>query len=221
MRRVCVASIVAAERVRSVKLALFSAGSSVSAQYGPLAVKAGCVVVDNSSFFRMDPMVPLVVPEINAEDLRMHKGIVANPNCTTAITLMALYPLHQRFGCRRVFASSYQAVSVRSSSLSAFRFCPRRQSQGTGAKAIDELRDQVTRLSSGDAIAPPQVRRRILRVAGRKLAQCRSLLLQVYAHQIAFNVIPHVDVFMADGYTKEELKMVGLLAIASCMTASL
>ena len=76
-----------------------------------MAVKAGCVVVDNSSAFRMDDAVPLVVPEINAGDIRQHKGIIANPNCTTAITLMALYPLHQAFGVKRIFASSYQAVS--------------------------------------------------------------------------------------------------------------
>src|SRR5579864_7645566 len=100
-----------------IDIALFSAGGSISKEYGPIAAKAGCVVVDNSSAFRMDPSVPLVVPEINAGDVKHHKGIIANPNCTTAITLMALYPLHQAFGVKRIFASSYQAVS------------------GTGAKA--------------------------------------------------------------------------------------
>ena len=103
---------------KGTDIALFSAGGSISKEFAPIAAQAGCVVVDNSSAFRMDPAVPLVVPEINAADVKWHKGILANPNCTTAITLMALYPLHQAFGCKRIFASSYQAVS------------------GTGAKAI-------------------------------------------------------------------------------------
>jgi aspartate-semialdehyde dehydrogenase len=117
-----------------VDIALFSAGGSISREYAPLAAKAGCVVVDNSSAFRMDDSVPLVVPEINGEDVQRHKGIIANPNCTTAITLMALYPLHQAFGVKRIFASSYQAVS------------------GTGAKAIEELRRQVGQIVSGQPV---------------------------------------------------------------------
>ena len=108
-----------------IDIALFSAGGGISKEFAPAAVKAGCVVVDNSSVFRQDPEVPLVVPEINAADVKQHKGIIANPNCTTAITLMALYPLHQAFGVKRIFASSYQAVS------------------GTGAKALEELERQV------------------------------------------------------------------------------
>src|SRR5215813_14274885 len=104
-----------------IDIALFSAGGSISKEFAPIAAKAGCVVVDNSSAFRMDDNVPLVVPEINASDVKLHKRIIANPNCTTAITLMALYPLHQAFGCKRIFASSYQAVS------------------GTGDHAIDQL----------------------------------------------------------------------------------
>src|SRR5450755_320000 len=108
-----------------VDVALFSAGSSISQKYAPFAVQAGAVVVDNSSCFRMDPDVPLVVPEINGADIKKNRGIIANPNCTTAITLMALYPLHQEFRVKRIFASSYQAVS------------------GTGAQAIEELRAQV------------------------------------------------------------------------------
>src|SRR4026209_1531360 len=114
-----------------IDIALFSAGGSISKEFAPVAAKAGCVVIDNSSAFRMDDSVPLVIPEINAADVRGHKGIIANPNCTTAITLMALYPLHQAFGVRRIFASSYQAVS------------------GTGAKAIEELRRQVDQLVKG------------------------------------------------------------------------
>jgi aspartate-semialdehyde dehydrogenase len=149
-----------------IELALFSAGSSISKEYAPLAARADCVVVDNSSAFRMEDKVPLVVPEINGTDVKWHKGIIANPNCTTAITLMALYPLHQAFDCKRIFASSYQAVS------------------GTGAKAIAELERQVGQVVKG-----------------------QSVTREVYPHQIAFNVLPHVDSFLASGYTKEEMKM--------------
>lgn len=151
---------------KGVDIALFSAGSSISREYAPLAAAEGCVVVDNSSCFRMDDQVPLVVPEINAADVQWHKGIIANPNCTTAITLMALYPLHAAFGCMRIFASSYQAVS------------------GTGAKAIEELRRQVNQIVRGEPVTK-----------------------EVYPHQIAFNVLPHVDSFLPSGYTKEEMKM--------------
>jgi aspartate-semialdehyde dehydrogenase len=149
-----------------IEIALFSAGGSISREYAPLAAQAGCVVVDNSSAFRMDDAVPLVVPEVNGADVKWHKGIIANPNCTTAITLMALYPLHRAFGCRRIFASSYQAVS------------------GTGAKAILELERQVGQIVKGQPVTR-----------------------EVYPHQIAFNVLPHVDVFLPSGYTKEEMKM--------------
>lgn len=149
-----------------IDIALFSAGGSISREFAPLAAQAGCVVVDNSSAFRMDDSVPLVVPEINPEDVRSHHGIIANPNCTTAITLMALYPLHRAFGVTRVIAASYQAVS------------------GTGAKAIEELERQVKQLAAGEATTR-----------------------EVYPHQIAFNVLPHVDSFLPDGYTKEEMKL--------------
>jgi aspartate-semialdehyde dehydrogenase len=149
-----------------IDIALFSAGGSISKEYAPIAVQSGCVVIDNSSAFRMDDKVPLVIPEINAADVKWHKGIIANPNCTTAITLMALYPLHAAFNCKRIFASSYQAVS------------------GTGAKAIAELERQV------DQIVKKQ-----------------PVTREVYPHQIAFNVLPHVDSFLPTGYTKEEMKM--------------
>jgi aspartate-semialdehyde dehydrogenase len=149
-----------------IDIALFSAGGSVSKQFAPIAAKAGCVVVDNSSAFRMDPNVPLVVPEINAEDIKAHKGIIANPNCTTAITLMALYPMHQMFGVKRIFASSYQAVS------------------GTGVKALVELQNQVEQIVTG-----------------------KPVKIEVYPHQIAFNVLPHIDAWLDNGYTKEEMKM--------------
>src|SRR5713226_3131009 len=118
---------------KGIDIALFSAGGSISKEFAPIAAKAGCVVIDNSSAFRMDDGVPLVVPEINAADVKQHRGIIANPNCTTAITLMALYPLHQAFGVKRVFASSYQAVS------------------GAGAQAIDELKRQVGEIVAGQA----------------------------------------------------------------------
>ena len=149
-----------------IDIALFSAGGSVSKQFAPIAAKADCVVVDNSSAFRMDPNVPLVVPEINAEDIKAHKGIIANPNCTTAITLMALYPMHQMFGVKRIFASSYQAVS------------------GTGVKALVELQNQVEQIVTG-----------------------KPVKIEVYPHQIAFNVLPHIDAWLDNGYTKEEMKM--------------
>jgi aspartate-semialdehyde dehydrogenase len=149
-----------------VDFALFSAGAGISRKFAPFAVKAGAVVVDNSSEFRMNPDVPLVVPEINGDDVKLHKGILANPNCTTAITLMALAPLHKAFGVKRVIASSYQAVS------------------GTGAQALAELKAQVEAIVTGHPVEK-----------------------KVYPHQIAFNVLPHVDVFLDSGYTKEEMKM--------------
>jgi len=117
-----------------IDIALFSAGGGISKEFAPNAARAGCVVIDNSSAFRMDDSVPLVIPEINAGDVKLHKGIIANPNCTTAITLMALYPLHRAFNVRRIFASSYQAVS------------------GTGAKAIEELERQVGQIVSGKPV---------------------------------------------------------------------
>ena len=148
-------------------VAIFSAGGSISEDLGPEAVKHGCIVVDNSSAFRMDEAVPLVVPEINGEVLRDTKPrIVANPNCSTAVALMGLYPLHQAFGLKRFFISTYQAVS------------------GTGASAIIELEEQTRALMQGDTHTP-----------------------QVYPHQIAFNLLPHVDSFLDDGYTREEMKI--------------
>src|SRR5437868_4035898 len=120
-----------ADSFAGIDIALFSAGGSISKEFAPIAAKAGCVVVDNSSAFRQDPDVPLVIPEINASDVKSHKGIIANPNCTTAITLMALFPLHKEFTIKRIFASSYQAVS------------------GTGAKAIEELKRQVNEIVAG------------------------------------------------------------------------
>ncbi|MEY2495948.1 MAG: aspartate-semialdehyde dehydrogenase [Verrucomicrobiota bacterium] len=114
-----------AEAFEGVDLAFFSAGGDISRRFATVARNAGAIVIDNSSVFRMDPEVPLVIPEINGEDVQRHRGLIANPNCTTAVALMAIYPLHRAFGVRRVFAASYQAVS------------------GSGARAINELRSQV------------------------------------------------------------------------------
>jgi aspartate-semialdehyde dehydrogenase len=125
-----------ADSFAGVDIALFSAGGGISKEFAPLAVQAGAVVIDNSSAFRMDDTVPLVVPEINGADVKNHRGIIANPNCTTAITLMGLYPLHQKFRVKRVFASSYQAVS------------------GAGAQAVEELRQQVNAIAAGVAVEP-------------------------------------------------------------------
>jgi len=151
---------------QGVDIVLFSAGAGTAKEFAPHAVSAGAVVIDNSSAFRMDEEVPLVIPEINAKDVARHTGIIANPNCTTAVSLMALWPLHQKFRLKRVFASSYQAVS------------------GSGAKAIEELRDQVKASVEG-----------------------KESPSEVYPHPIAFNLLPQVDSFLDSGYTKEEMKM--------------
>jgi len=148
-------------------LAMFSAGGGTSAKFAPLAAQQGCVVVDNSSAWRMDPKVPLVVPEVNAHDLEWHPGIIANPNCSTTQMVVVLKPLHDAARIKRVVVSTYQAVS------------------GTGQKAIVELENQVRRLMSGHEINP-----------------------EVYPHQIAFNCLPQIDVFLENEYTKEEMKMV-------------
>ncbi len=152
-----------------VDVALFSAGASRSREFAPAAWKAGAVVVDNSSAFRMEPDVPLVVPEINPHAIAQYvnRGIIANPNCTTIVTLMALAPLHRHSRIKRVVASSYQAVS------------------GAGAKALEELKRQVRAWAAGE-----------------------PLPVEVFPYQIAFNVLPHVDAFQENGYTKEEMKLV-------------
>jgi aspartate-semialdehyde dehydrogenase len=151
---------------KGIEIALFSAGADRSREFVPPAVADGAVVIDNSSAFRMDDGVPLVVPEINPEKIREHKGVIANPNCSTIIMVVALYPLHQAARLKRVVVSTYQAVS------------------GTGAKAIQELREQVPQVLAGKPVRP-----------------------QVYPHQIAFNLLPHIDAFQPNGYTKEEMKM--------------
>jgi aspartate-semialdehyde dehydrogenase len=149
-----------------IDLAFFSAGSAISLEYAPIAVQSGAIVIDNSSAHRMQEEVPLIVPEINGKDIASHRGIIANPNCTTAVTLMALYPLHRKFRVKRIFASSYQAVS------------------GAGTLAMEELKLQSKAVISG-----------------------RAIEREVFPHQIAFNVIPHVDSFLDSGYTREEMKL--------------
>lgn len=155
------------EAFRGVEIAFCSAGSAQSKEYVPAIVKAGAVVVDKSSAFRMDPEVPLVVPEINPHAVRGHRGIVACPNCTTIITVMPLKPLHDAGRLRRVVATSYQAVS------------------GAGVNGIEDLRQQTLAWARGEAI-----------------------VARHFPHQIAFNLIPHIDKFGPDGYTGEEMKLV-------------
>ncbi|MGB0742987.1 MAG: aspartate-semialdehyde dehydrogenase, partial [Opitutales bacterium] len=155
-----------AESFEGLDFCIFSAGASQSKLFAHEAVKRGSIVIDNSSAFRMDGNVPLVVPEINPDATFAHEGIIANPNCSTIITLMGLYPLHQAFGLKSIIASTYQAVS------------------GSGAGGIIELEQQVKATVDGG-----------------------ELHKEVYPHQIAFNVIPQVDTFFDDGYTREEMKM--------------
>lgn len=152
---------------KGIDVALFSAGGSRSQEWAPVAAESGCVVVDNSSAWRMDPEVPLVVPEVNADDIGNHKGIIANPNCSTIQMVVPLKPIHDAVKIRRIVVSTYQAVS------------------GSGQKAIDELSKQVS-----------------------DLLNLRNIECNVYPHQIAFNCMPHIDVFLNNGYTKEEMKMV-------------
>ncbi len=158
---------VAADAFRGVDVAFFSAGGDTAAALAPLAVDAGCVVIDNSSAFRMQADVPLVVPEVNADALRSHQGIVANPNCSTIILVLALQPLESAAGLEAVVVSTYQAAS------------------GAGQRAMDEMFHATRAVLDG--LEPP---------APSALAQT-----------LAFNVFPHVDVFMADGYTREEDKL--------------
>jgi aspartate-semialdehyde dehydrogenase len=163
-----------------IDIAFFSAGGEVSREYIPIACQADAIAIDKSSAFRMDPHVPLVIPEINGQDVRQHRGIIANPNCTTTVMLMALYPLHRIFHVRRVFAATYQAVS------------------GSGTRGVEELRQQVEEAAKnsgnqGSTLSDSQ--------AGR------SRYSTVFPHPIAFNLLPHVDSFLDSGYTKEEAKM--------------
>jgi aspartate-semialdehyde dehydrogenase len=155
-----------------IDIALFSAGAERSKIWAPVAARSGCVVVDNSSQWRMDPKIPLVVPEVNPHDLKWHKGIIANPNCSTIQMVVVLKPIHDAARIKRVVVTTFQSVS------------------GTGRKAMDELLQQTT-----------------------DLLNFKEIKCNVYPHQIAFNVLPHIDKFLENGYTKEEMKMV-----SSCTT---
>jgi len=170
---------------RNIDIAFFSAGGEISRKHVPMACQADAIVIDNSSAFRMDEHVPLVIPEINPADVQRHRGLIANPNCTTAITLMALFPLHRAFGVRRIFAASYQAVS------------------GSGARAIDELKQQVEKSSSRLPVADASASHPAAGGAGATGGETAT----VYPHPIAFNLLPHVDSFLGTGYTREEMKM--------------
>jgi aspartate-semialdehyde dehydrogenase len=154
---------------QGVDIGLFSAGGQISAKFAPIAVAAGAVVVDNTSHFRMEPDVPLVVPEVNAKEIAQFKnrGIIANPNCSTIQMVVALKPIHDAGRIKRIVVSTYQSVS------------------GAGRMAMEELSQQVGALFNG-----------------------REIKKEKFPHQIAFNCIPHIDVFLANGYTKEEWKMI-------------
>ena len=154
---------------KGIDIALFSAGGSVSERFAPIAWKSGAVVVDNTSAFRMAPDVPLVVPEVNPEDIAQYtkKGIIANPNCSTIQMVAALKPIQDNAGIKRIVVSTYQATS------------------GAGKRAMDELAKQTTDLFNS-----------------------REIEKKKFPHQIAFNCLPHIDVFLDNGYTKEEMKMV-------------
>jgi aspartate-semialdehyde dehydrogenase len=155
------------ESFQEVDIALFSAGSETSRYFSPIAAQSGAVVIDNSSAFRMDASVPLVVPEVNAEDIQQHRRIIANPNCSTIQMVVALYPLHKVNPIKRIIVDTYQAVS------------------GTGIAAVEELRTQARQVLDGQPTTP-----------------------HIYPHQIAFNLLPEIDVFLDNNYTKEEWKMV-------------
>ena len=152
---------------KGIDIALFSAGADISKQFSPIAARTGAVVIDNSAAFRMDPEVPLVVPEVNPEDIKKHKGIIANPNCSTIQMVVVLFPLHKVNPIKRITVATYQSVS------------------GTGLAAVDELIGQSKLVLEGKEATP-----------------------KVYPYQIAFNVLPEIDVFLENGYTKEEWKMV-------------
>jgi len=152
---------------KGVDIALFSAGSDISRALRSTVVSSGAVMIDNSSAFRMEEDVPLIVPEVNPEDIQWHKGVIANPNCTTAIMLVVVAPLHRAKGLKRLVAATYQAAS------------------GAGAKGMNELLLQTRQLLDNQPIEP-----------------------KVFAHRLGFNLIPHIDSFTENAYTKEELKMV-------------
>ena len=156
-----------AESFTGVDIAIMSAGAGASLELSPEAVKRGCVVIDNSTAFRMAPEHPLVILEVNADVLENHRGIIANPNCSTIQMLVVLKPIHDKYCIKRVIVNTYQAVS------------------GSGQAAVEELHSQIRAFANGE-----------------------EMLASVYPHQIAFNVLPQIDVFLESGYSKEEMKMI-------------
>ncbi|MCH2288200.1 MAG: aspartate-semialdehyde dehydrogenase [SAR324 cluster bacterium] len=156
-----------AESFTGVDIAIMSAGAGASLELSPEAVKRGCVVIDNSTAFRMAPEHPLVILEVNADALENHRGIIANPNCSTIQMLVVLKPIHDKYCIKRVIVNTYQAVS------------------GSGQAAVEELRSQIRAFANGE-----------------------EMLASVYPHQIAFNVLPQIDVFLENGYSNEEMKMI-------------
>ena len=155
-----------AESFQHIDIALFSAGTDISRHFAPIATKAGVLVIDNSAAFRTEPDIPLVVPEVNPGDIKLHKGIIANPNCSTIQMVMALYPLHKVNPIKRIIVTTFQSVS------------------GTGAAAMEELTTQTRLVLDGNNVIP-----------------------HIYPHQIAFNLLPEIDVFLDNGYTREERKI--------------
>ena len=151
----------------NIDIALFSIASELSKKFVPKAAKAGTVVIDNSNAFRMDDKVPLIVPEINSDKINEHNGIIANPNCSTIQLVMAIKPIFEKYGLKRIIVNTYQAVS------------------GTGQKAIKELRKQI-----------------------EDYVNHKELKSEIYPHQIAFNLLPHIDDFQENNYTKEEMKVI-------------
>lgn len=152
---------------KDTEIALFSIGAGLSKKFAPMAVENGAIVIDNSSAFRMDKNVPLIIPEVNPKDVSWHNGIIANPNCSTLIMVVAINPIHKVSKIKRIVTSTYQAVS------------------GTGKNAIEELKNQSSAVLNS-----------------------KEIISQVYPVQIAFNILPHIEDFFEDGYTKEEMKMV-------------
>jgi len=174
-----------------IDIAFFSAVGDVSRNYVPIACQADAIAIDKSSAFRMDPHVPLVIPEINAEDVRLHRGVIANPNCTTTVMLMALYPLHKIFRVQRVFAATYQAVS------------------GSGTRGVEELTRQTKTWREENCSRRPvgDAKETASDQPGSTPPATDSDPVTVFPHPIAFNLLPHVDSFLESGYTKEEVKM--------------
>lgn len=169
-------------------VALFSAGSDISKEWRDRVVKAGCLMVDNSSAFRYEKDVPLVIPGVNSEAAKNNPGVIANPNCTTAIAAMALWPIYKKFGLKKVIVSTYQATS------------------GAGAKGMKELVDQTRAVFEGNDLGKKGIeelldREHVIVKADSEAAP------KFFVHQIAFNIIPHIDKFQENGYTKEEMKV--------------